>query len=96
MVAVEKAGLITGNRCHRLPEWLPPDAGTANTYTPTMSRPVRYTSAEAEHAVSRNPRADAISAELRRRTIERIQSGEANEVIDDPLSALIEGARASS
>ena len=61
-----------------------------------MGRPIRYTSPEAERLVSKNPRADAISAELRRRTMERIESGEANEIIENPLEYLIDGARASS
>lgn len=48
-----------------------------------------------EEKVSRNPKAEAISAELRRRTVQRIESGD-NERVDDPLAMLIEDARASS
>ncbi len=62
---------------------------------PWSRRPPVYVNPGDEEKVSRNPKAEAISAELRRRTIERIKAGD-NERVDDPLATLIEGARASS
>ena len=59
-----------------------------------VRRPV-YVNQDDEESVSRNPKADSLSAELRRRTMERIQAGE-TERVDDPLTTLIEDARASS
>ena len=59
-----------------------------------MARPPVSVNPGAEEQVSRNPRAEEISAQLRRRTIERIEAGETDRV-DDPLAMLIEGARAS-
>lgn len=64
-------------------------------YTASMARPPVYVNPSDEEKVSRNPRAEEISAELRRRTIERIDAGD-NERVDDPLAMLIEDARASS
>lgn len=63
-------------------------------YSAEMARPPVYVNPGDEERVSRNPRAEAISAELRRRTLERIEAGE-TERVDDPLAMLIEGARAS-
>lgn len=65
-------------------------------YNSGMARPVRYSSPEAEDKVSRNPNADAISQRLRQKTLDRVKNEELGEVIEDPLTMLIEDARASS
>lgn len=48
-----------------------------------------------EETVSRNTKAEAISAQLRAQTVERIQNGD-TERVDEPLATLIEDARTSS
>jgi hypothetical protein len=61
-----------------------------------MARPVRYTSEAEREATERNPNIEAVSAKARQRATELIESGELGGRVDDPLSVLIDEARASS
>ncbi|MDH5519080.1 MAG: hypothetical protein OEZ14_00975 [Acidimicrobiia bacterium] len=61
-----------------------------------MTRPVRYTSPDDEQLVEGNVRAHEISQRLIERTRSRIEGDQLGDVVDDPLAALIEDARAKS
>ena len=61
-----------------------------------MARPVRYTSEAGREATQRNPNIEDLAAKARKRATEIIDSGELGGRVDDPLSVLIDEARASS
>ena len=61
-----------------------------------MARPVRYTSEAGREATQRNPNIEDLAAKARMRATDLIDSGELGGRVDDPLSVLIDEARASS
>ena len=61
-----------------------------------MTRPARYTSSEDEKLVRGNVRAEEISQRLIERARSRNRGDRLGDVVDDPLGALIEDARAKS
>jgi len=61
-----------------------------------MARPAQYPTPEDRDLVTRNPDAEAVSERLRQHTLDRIDRGETGPIVEDPLGALIEEARASS
>lgn len=62
----------------------------------TIARPLRYTSEAGRKATKHSANIEALAADARQRAIERIKSDDLGPVVDDPLGALIEGARSSA